>query len=164
MSLFGFIYSYFASIYHFGPDLALFVYIFQYIALHNYIYQHSVIFTLNSYNLTIYTIFTLHLQVFCKWGCTSAQNWEIIYDLASRKSYLFIICPISHAKLTKSHYVSLFGFIYSYLAPIYHFGPYLALFIYFLYWTLLNYIYPHLVIFTLNSPNLTIYAIFALHL
>ena len=82
------------------------------------------------------------------------------------KSYLFIIGPNSHEKLTKNHYVSLFGFIYSYLAPIYHFGPDLALFIYiFQYFlTLLNYIYPHLVIFTLNSPNLTIYAIFTLHL
>ena len=78
---------------------------------------------------------------------------------------MFIICPISHEKLTTSHYVSIFGFIYSYLAPIYHFGPDLALFIYiFQYLALLNYIYPHLVIFTLNCPNLTIYDIFTLHL
>ena len=61
---------------------------------------------------------------------------EIIYDLASRKSYLVIICPISH------------------------FGPDLALFFYiFQYLALLNYIYPHVVIFTLNCRNLTIYAI-----
>ena len=90
---------------------------------------------------------------------------EIIYEIASRKSYLVIICPISHEKLTKCHYVSLFGFIYSYFAPIYHFGPDLALFIYiFQYLALLNYIYPHLVIFILNCRNLTIYAIFTLHL
>ena len=78
---------------------------------------------------------------------------------------MVIICPISHAKLTKCHYVSLFGFIYSYFAPIYHVGPDLALFIYiFQYLALLNYIYPHLVVFTLNCRNLTIYAIFTLHL
>ena len=34
------IYSYFAPIYHFGPDLALFIYIFQYLALFTYIYPH----------------------------------------------------------------------------------------------------------------------------
>ena len=55
---------------------------------------------------------------------------RLCYDLVSRKSYLFIICPFAHEKLTTSHYVSLFGFIYSYFAPIYHFGPDLALFIY----------------------------------
>ena len=52
----GFIYFYFAPIYHFGPDLALFIYIFQYLALPNYIYPHLVIFTLNCPNLTIYAI------------------------------------------------------------------------------------------------------------
>ena len=53
--------------------------------------------------------------------------------------------------LTKMHYVSLFGFIYSYFVPIYHFGPDLALFIYiYQYLALTNYIYPYLVIFTLN--------------
>ena len=31
--LFGVIYSCFAPIYHFGTDLALFIYIFQYLAL-----------------------------------------------------------------------------------------------------------------------------------
>ena len=44
VSLFGLIYSYFAPIYHFGLDLALFIYIFQYLALLNYIYPHLVIF------------------------------------------------------------------------------------------------------------------------
>ena len=34
------------QIYHFGPDLALFIYIFQYLALLNYIYPHLVIFTI----------------------------------------------------------------------------------------------------------------------
>ena len=92
-----------------------------------------------------------------------------ITHLASRKlyMYMFIICPISHEKLTKSHYIVcvLFGFIYSYFAPVYHFGPDLALLIYiFQYLALLNYIFPHLVIFTLNCHNLTIYAIFTLHL
>ena len=42
--IFGFIYSYFAPIYHFGPDLAWFVYIFQYLALFKYIYQHLALF------------------------------------------------------------------------------------------------------------------------
>ena len=32
--------------YHFGPDLALFIYIFQYLALFTYIYQHLVLCTL----------------------------------------------------------------------------------------------------------------------
>ena len=64
----------------------------------------------------------------------------------------------------------LFGFIYSYFAPIYHFGPYLALFIYIFqniypYLHTFSLICPYLVIFTLNCPNLTIYiyAIFTLH-
>ena len=48
-------------IYHFGPNLALFIYIFQYLVLLNYIYPHLVIFTLNCPNLTIYAIVTLHL-------------------------------------------------------------------------------------------------------
>ena len=61
--LFWFIYSYFAPVYHFGPDLALFMYNFQYLALLNYIYPHLVIFTLNFPNLTIYAIFTLHLYM-----------------------------------------------------------------------------------------------------
>ena len=39
-------YSYFAPIYHFGPDLALFIYIVQYLALFTYIYQHLVLCTL----------------------------------------------------------------------------------------------------------------------
>ena len=55
-----------------------------------------------------------------------------------------------------SHYVPLFGFIYSYFAPIhvYHFGPDLALFSYiFQYLALFTYIYPYLVIFTINFPN-----------
>ena len=40
--------------YHFGPDLALFIYIFQYLAFLSYIYPHLVIFTLICHNLTIY--------------------------------------------------------------------------------------------------------------
>ena len=55
-------------IYHFGPDLALFIYIFQYLALFTIdIYSHLallnpylVIFTLNCPTLTIYAIFNLH--------------------------------------------------------------------------------------------------------
>ena len=35
--LLGFIYSYFAPIYHFSPDFALFIYIFQYLALFTHI-------------------------------------------------------------------------------------------------------------------------------
>ena len=58
-----------------------------------------------------------------------------ITHLAHRKSYLVIICPNAHEKLTKSeirssYYLLQFGFIYPYLAPKYHFCPYLALFTY----------------------------------
>ena len=44
MPLFGFIYSYLAPIYHFGPELVLFIYIFQYLALFTYIYPHLALF------------------------------------------------------------------------------------------------------------------------
>ena len=49
-----------------------------------------------------------------------------ITHLAHRKSYLFIICPKSHEKLTKSeirssYYLLQFDFIHPYLAPKYHF-------------------------------------------
>ena len=51
-------------------------------------------------------------------------------------------------EIRQSHYVPLFGFIYSYFAPINHFGPNLALFIYiFQYLALFTYIYPHLALF-----------------
>ena len=75
-----------------------------------------------------------------------------ITHLASRKSYLFIVCPIWHEKLTKSeirqsHYVSLFGFIYSYFAPIYHFGPDLSLVD--LYFLIFSFIYLYLPTFSL---------------
>ena len=36
----------FAPIYHFGPDLAKFIYIFQYLALFTYIYPHLALFIL----------------------------------------------------------------------------------------------------------------------
>ena len=54
-----------------------------------------------------------------------------------------IICPNSHEKLAKieirsSYYLAQFGFVYPYLAPKYHFGPYLAL---------LTYIFQYLPIF-----------------
>ena len=44
LPLLGFIYSYFAPIYHFGPDCAFFIYIFQYLALFTYIYPHLALF------------------------------------------------------------------------------------------------------------------------
>ena len=62
----------------------------------------------------------------------------------------------SKSEIRESHYVPLFGFIYSYFAPIhvYHFGPDLALFSYiFQYLALFTYIYPYLVIFTIKCPN-----------
>ena len=64
MPLFGFIYSYFAPIYHFGPDLALFIDIFQYLVLFTYIYPHLplVIFTLNCHYLT-YMPYILHIYI-----------------------------------------------------------------------------------------------------
>ena len=76
-----------------------------------------------------------------------------ITPLASRNACLLIICPISHEKLTKSeirlsHYVPLFGFIYSYFAPIYHFGPDLALFIDI--FPIFSFIYLYLPTFTLT--------------
>ena len=43
-ALFGFIYSYFAPIYHFGPDLVMCIYIFKYLALFTYIYPHLFLF------------------------------------------------------------------------------------------------------------------------
>ena len=49
------------------------------------------------------------------------------------KSYLAIIWPNSHKKLTKSeisYYLLQFDFIHPYLAPKYNFCPYLALFTY----------------------------------
>ena len=68
LPLFGFIYSYFAPLYHFGPDLTICINILQYLALFTYIYPHLALFSLiwlylNQYNcpnLTIYAIFTLH--------------------------------------------------------------------------------------------------------
>ena len=87
-----------------------------------------------------------------------------------RKSYLVIICPKSHEKLTKSeirssYYFLQFDFIYPYLAAKYHFCQYLALPIFttiYLYLAvfLLNYLY--LGIFALNCPDFTICAIFTL--
>ena len=67
-------------------------------------------------------------------GSNIAQNDRITH-LAHRKSYLVIGCPNSHEKLTKSvfrssYYLVQFGFIYPYLAPRYHFCPYLALLTY----------------------------------
>ena len=61
----------------------------------------------------------------------------------SEQSYLVIICPNSHEKLTKSeirssYYLLQFGFIYPYLAPKYNFCRYLVLF---------TYIYHYLPIF-----------------
>ena len=52
-------------------------------------------------------------------GSNIAQNHLYI---AHRKSYLVIICPNSHEKLTKSeirssYYLLQFGLIYPYLAP-----------------------------------------------
>ena len=40
----GFIYSYVAPIYHFGPDFAFFIYIFQYLALCTYVYPYLALF------------------------------------------------------------------------------------------------------------------------
>ena len=63
--------------------------------------------------------------------------------LPSRQWYLVIICPNSHANLTKykilsNYYIPQFGLIYSYLATIYHFSPYLAI---------VTYIYRYLGLF-----------------
>ena len=71
------------------------------------------------------------------------QNWNYvkfksvrtllrITHLTHRKSYLVIICPNSHEKLTASvirsnYYLVQFGFTYPYFTPKYYFGPYLAL-------------------------------------
>ena len=63
------------------------------------------------------------------------SNLLRITHLTSRKSYLFIIYPNSHDKLSnrlgKVIMFPLFGFIYSYFAPIYHFGPDLVMYLYF---------------------------------
>ena len=44
LPLFGFIYSYFAPIYHFGLDLTICIYILQYLALFTYFYPHLALF------------------------------------------------------------------------------------------------------------------------
>ena len=102
-------------IYHFGPDFALFIDIFQYLALFTYlstfslIFPYLAIFTLNCPNLTICAIFTIHIYsssrlhlCFCKILKQSEnESWRITH-LAHRKSYLVIICPNSHEKLTKN--------------------------------------------------------------
>ena len=46
LPLFGFIYSYFAPIYHFSPDLTICIYILQYLALITYTYPHLALFSL----------------------------------------------------------------------------------------------------------------------
>ena len=53
-----------------------------------------------------------------------------------------------------SHYVPLYGFIYSYFSPIYHFGPNVALFIYF--FPIFSFIYLYLPTFILICPYLVI--------
>ena len=63
---------------------------------------------------------------------------NIAQNLAHRKSYLVIICPNSHEKLTKSeirssYHLLQFDFIYPYLAPKCYFCPYLALLTYIYY-------------------------------
>ena len=46
LPLFGFIYSYFDPIYHFGPDLIICIYISKYLALCTFIYPHLALLTL----------------------------------------------------------------------------------------------------------------------
>ena len=89
-----------------------------------------------------------------------------ITHLAHRKSYLIIICPNSHAKLTKSeirssYYLLKFGFIY-------HSRPqnkFLFIFsLTYLYLTVFRLEYPYLGIFALNCHDFTICAIFTLYM
>ena len=109
-----------------------------------------------------------------RFGLRTIRTCLRIIHLPSSKSYLFIICPISHGNLTKSEirsslfaplrvhilipfdiqFWSRFHLIYLYF-PIYSFI--------YLYLPTFSLICPYLVILTPNCPNLTIYAIFTLH-
>ena len=77
---------------------------------------------------------------------------------AHRKSYLVIIFPNSHDKLTNSeirssYYLLQFGFIYPYLATKYHCYPYLALVTYiWLYLGLITLIWAYLPLIALILP------------
>ena len=99
---------------------------------------------------------------------------SLIYPLGSHTCSLFAPFHMGSWPKVKlgSHYVPLFGFIYSYFAPNIPFWSRFRLvylcfpifsFIY-LYLPTFSLICPYLVIFTLNCPNLTIYAIFTLHI
>ena len=112
-------------------------------------------------------LFNSHRKL-SKINIRSVRKLLRITHLPSRKSYLFIICPIPHGTLTKSEirwplcaplrvYLLLFCPQYTILVQI---SPCLS--IIFQYLTLFTYIYPHLALFapiwlylplfTLNSP------------
>ena len=96
---------------------------------------------------------------------------SLIYPLGSHTCSLFAPFHMDSWPKVKfgSHYLPLLGFIYSYFAPDIPFWSRFCLV--YLYFPIFSFIYPHLslicpylVIFTLNCPNLTIYAIFTLHI
>ena len=90
----------------------------------------------------LWTFFSkkIHLSVpihMKSWPKSKSGQVELVWTLLRitrldpSQSYLVIICPNSHEKLTKSeirssYYLLQFGFIYPYLAPRYNFCPYLA--------------------------------------
>ena len=93
---------------------------------------------------------------------TSWRSLLKITRLAYRKSYLAVIGPNPHEKLTKyeirqSYHLLQFCFIDPYLVP-YYFCPYLALLtnIYH-YLPIIGINYPYLVIFALDCPDLTMF-------
>ena len=115
------------------------------------------------------------INIRSSWSRFEHCSESLIYPLGSHTCSLFAPFHMDGWPKVKlgSHYVPLLGFIYSYFAPdIPFWSRFRLFFIYiFQYLALFTYIYPHLplicpylVIFTLNWPNLTIYAIFTLHI
>ena len=64
------------------------------------------------------------------WPKVKLGQVQVGSNIAQNHSYLVIICPNSHEKLTKSeirlsYYLLQFDFIHPYLAPKYNFCPYI---------------------------------------
>ena len=69
---------YVAPIYHFGPDLALSIYIFQYLALFTNIYPHLAYLALFGYAIRQLIMQILHLKL-CDLNLTFHNNKKAIW-------------------------------------------------------------------------------------
>ena len=114
----GFIYSYFAPNIPFWSRFRLaylyfpiFSFIYLYLPTFSLICHYLVIFILNCPNLTIYESYSPYIYILLvRLHLMKSQNFKVqseneswrITHLAHRKSYMVIICPNSHEKLTKS--------------------------------------------------------------